>query len=62
MRLGEVSSLTGEGVEAMCRSISAVLVARKDKIEHERTLRRKNSVMLTDAGKAAPVKKGRGCC
>lgn len=64
VRLGEVSSLTGEGVEAMCRSISAVLVARKDKIERDRTLRRKNSVMLTDSSKDAPTnnKSRYGCC
>lgn len=65
IRLGEVSSLTGEGVEIMCRSISSALVERKDKIERERSLRRKNSVMLTDPSKnqAANKAKGRfGCC
>ncbi|BEJ14931.1 hypothetical protein CspHIS471_0406980 [Cutaneotrichosporon sp. HIS471] len=64
VRLGEVSSLTGEGVELLCRSIATVLVTRKDKIERERTLRRKDSVMLTDTTKKDARKpKGRyGCC
>jgi hypothetical protein len=65
VRLGEVSSLTGEGVEAMCRSISACLVDRKDKIERERTLRHKNSVMLTEAtpaSEAATAKHRFACC
>ena len=49
----------------MCRAISSALVERKDKIERDRILRRKNSVMLTDPAKdaAAGKRKGRfGCC
>lgn len=63
VRVGEVSSLTGEGVESLLRSISAQLIERKDKIEREHTLRRKNSVMLTDPAKdKRPAKKGFSCC
>lgn len=63
VHLGEVSSLTGEGVESLLRSISAQLIARKDKIEREHTLRKKNSVMLTDSAAKRPTsKKGFGCC
>lgn len=63
VRVGEVSSLTGEGVESLLRSISAQLIERKDKIEREHTLRRKNSVMLTDPTKdKRPAKKGFTCC
>jgi hypothetical protein len=47
----------------MCRSISACLVERKDKIERDRTLRHKNSVMLTDPSKDKETKsKGRYAC
>jgi len=47
----------------MCRSIAACLVERKDKIERERTLRNKNSVMLTDPAKDKETKaKGRYAC
>lgn len=78
MRVGDVSALTGEGeliscetdqadavgVEALFRSISALLVDKRENIERERTLRRKDSVMLTDPAKDAKEAKGRtrGCC
>ena len=57
----------GVGVEALFKSISSVLVERKDKIERDRVLRHKNSVMLTDptkdAAEAGKGTKGRyGCC
>ncbi|KAL7420020.1 hypothetical protein Q5752_004984 [Cryptotrichosporon argae] len=62
VRIGECSALTGEGVEQLFRSISSVLVGRKDKIERERTLRHKHSVVLADTpAEAAPTKRG-GCC
>ncbi|WVQ98078.1 hypothetical protein IAU59_005200 [Kwoniella sp. CBS 9459] len=67
VRLGECSALSGQGVEALFKSITSILVERKDKIERERVLRRKNSVMLTDPkdGKIDVEGKGRsnyGCC
>ncbi|KAK8847426.1 hypothetical protein IAR55_005284 [Kwoniella newhampshirensis] len=69
VRLGECSALTGEGVEALFKSISSLLVKRKDKIERERVLRKKNSVMLADPSKggqgpdgADEGKSGYGCC
>ncbi|WVF69788.1 hypothetical protein IAT40_004567 [Kwoniella sp. CBS 6097] len=67
VRLGECSALSGQGVEALFKSITCILVERKDKIERERVLRRKNSVMLTDPkdGKVDLEGKGRsnyGCC
>ncbi|OCF45872.1 hypothetical protein I317_00360 [Kwoniella heveanensis CBS 569] len=67
VRLGECSALSGQGVEALFKSITSILVERKDKIERDRVLRRKNSVMLTDPkdGKTDSEGKGRnnyGCC
>ncbi|WVQ83236.1 hypothetical protein IAT38_005375 [Cryptococcus sp. DSM 104549] len=68
VRLGECSALTGQGVEALFKAISSVLVQRKDKIERERVLRHKNSVILVDApGAGAGAEKdgkkaGYGCC
>jgi len=52
------------GVEALFRSISALLVEKREKIERERTLRRKDSVMLADPTKHAKEAKAktRGCC
>ncbi len=55
------------GVEALFKAISSLLVDKKDKIERERTLRRKNSVMLTDPAKDAKAganeaKGWYGCC
>jgi len=57
----------GAGVEALFKSITSLLVEKKDKIERERVLRRKNSVMLTDPTKDGQVdaegkNKGYGCC
>lgn len=73
VRIGECSALTGEGespltttihillmksgVEALFKAISALLVNRKDKIERDRILRHKDSIMLTDPTKD-PAKKG----
>ncbi|WWC67955.1 uncharacterized protein I206_101874 [Kwoniella pini CBS 10737] len=66
IRLGECSALSGQGVEALFISITSLLVQKKDKIERERVLRKKNSVMLTDPkdGKAdlEKAKNGYGCC
>ncbi|WWC59476.1 uncharacterized protein I303_102032 [Kwoniella dejecticola CBS 10117] len=66
IRLGECSALSGQGVEALFKSITSLLVQKKDKIERERVLRKKNSVMLTDPkdGKAdlEKAKNGYGCC
>ena len=52
------------GVEALFKSISAILVEKRDKIERERTLRRKDSVMLADPARTAKESKSksRGCC
>lgn len=51
------------GVEALFKSISALLVQKREKIERERTLRRKDSVMLVDTDGKKDVKgKTRGCC
>lgn len=60
------------GVEALFRSISSLLVQKKDKIERERTMRKKGSVMLTDdmdtdesgpaGGPGGRGGKGRGNC
>lgn len=50
----------------MFKAISSVLVEKKDKIERERQLRRKDSIMLTDPSKdaaaAGPGKGRAGCC
>ncbi|WWC86875.1 uncharacterized protein L201_001754 [Kwoniella dendrophila CBS 6074] len=67
VRLGECSALSGQGVEALFKSITSLLVEKKDKIERERVLRRKNSVMLTDPAKDGKIdlegkNKGYGCC
>ncbi|WWD21517.1 hypothetical protein CI109_106003 [Kwoniella shandongensis] len=69
VRLGECSALTGEGVEALFKSITSLLVERKDKIERDRVLRKKNSVMLVDPNKdgkgddsEGKGKGGYGCC
>ncbi|KAK4687787.1 hypothetical protein P7C73_g2326, partial [Tremellales sp. Uapishka_1] len=71
VRLGECSSLTGDGVEALFRSISSLLVAKKDKIERERIIRHKHSVLLTDPSLIKDAAKGKdgkhwnsnfGCC
>ncbi len=55
------------GVEALFKSISSLLVNKKDKLEREHILRRKNSVMLTDPAKDAETARGEakgryGCC
>ena len=79
MRVGEVSALTGEGeflhrrdvaskwltsgVEALFTSVSSLLVQRREKIQQERTLRKKNSVLLVDASSDAKAKtQSRSCC
>ncbi|WRT64757.1 uncharacterized protein IL334_001691 [Kwoniella shivajii] len=67
VRLGECSALSGQGVEALFKYITSLLVEKKDKIERERVLRKKNSVMLTDPTKdgktdEAKSKAGYGCC
>ncbi|WVR04648.1 hypothetical protein IAU60_001659 [Kwoniella sp. DSM 27419] len=63
VRVGECSALTGQGVESLFRTITYLLVQRKDKIERERTLRRKDSVMLTEPVKGQEVKATKyGCC
>jgi hypothetical protein len=82
VRVGEVSALSGEGefellvklrrvlidlgVEALFKAISSLLVDKKDKIEKERTLRRKGSVMLVDTaaedGVLKETKTRGGCC
>ncbi|WVW78426.1 hypothetical protein I302_100380 [Kwoniella bestiolae CBS 10118] len=68
IRLGECSALSGQGVEALFKSITSLLVEKKDKIERERVLRKKNSVMLVDpsgdkgVGVEGKDKGGYGCC
>ncbi|WVQ69275.1 uncharacterized protein L199_007492 [Kwoniella botswanensis] len=68
IRLGECSALSGQGVEALFKSITSLLVEKKDKIERERVLRKKNSVMLVDPTNDGEVnvegndKGGYGCC
>jgi hypothetical protein len=58
--------LTRPGVEGLFKSISSLLVKKKDKIERERQIRRKGSVMLVDPTRDADAQagnKGRfGCC
>ncbi|KIR26459.1 rab family protein [Cryptococcus deuterogattii LA55] len=65
VRLGECSALTGEGVEKLFKAISSILVEQKDKIERERMLRHKNSVILIDPStnpKGLDKEKKSGCC
>ena len=52
------------GVEALFKSISALLVEKREKIERERTLRHKDSIMLTDEATRAKDAKTttKGCC
>lgn len=55
-------------MEALFKTITSLLVTKKDKIERERVLRRKNSVMLVDpkegdkAGEESKGRSGYGCC
>ncbi|RXK34721.1 hypothetical protein M231_08019 [Tremella mesenterica] len=61
--LGECSALTGDGVEALFKTISALLVDKKDTIERERTLRHKNSIMLkAPEDESSGVQTNRTCC
>ncbi|ORX33892.1 hypothetical protein BD324DRAFT_182161 [Kockovaella imperatae] len=64
IRLGEVSALNGQGIDALFQSISALLVEKRENIERDRTLRRKDSVMLLDLSKTDTTdhKTKRGCC
>lgn len=77
IRLGECSALTGEGefdqcnddqilivgVEEMFRSISTLLAAKKDRLEKEQILRKKNSVVLTAPAEPDEVQgQGYTCC
>jgi hypothetical protein len=54
------------GVEALFKAISSILVERKDKIEKDRTLRKKHSVMLGppkgDVTDGKESKARSGCC
>ncbi|TYJ56893.1 hypothetical protein B9479_002338 [Cryptococcus floricola] len=64
VRLGECSAATGDGIEALFKAISSILVERKDKIERERMLKHKNSVILVDpaANTSSSKKEKAGCC
>ncbi|WVQ76003.1 hypothetical protein IAR50_005639 [Cryptococcus sp. DSM 104548] len=64
VRLGECSAATGDGIEALFKVISSILVDRKDKIERERILKHKHSVILVDptANPTSNKKEKAGCC
>ena len=51
------------GVEEMFRSISTLLAAKKDRLEKEQILRKKNSVVLTAPAEPDEVQgQGYTCC
>ena len=60
----DVSTDDAEGIDALFKSISALLVEKREKIERDRTLRRKDSVMLGDMKTDTPAGKSKrgGCC
>jgi hypothetical protein len=78
IRVGECSSLSGKGmsslhysdlegklmtgVEEMFRSIMSILVAQKDKLQAEQTLRKKNSIVLTAPSEPEDEQVQGSCC